>query len=108
MKKILLSLVAGFFLQGLAGASAYAVDVIDMILVPRVNQPFLIDIFEATNREASKAIGIADWGNISWKPARMDYDQAKAYCKVIKKRLPTLREWKAAASNDSILLQALP
>jgi ATP-dependent Clp protease ATP-binding subunit ClpA len=70
----------------------------DMVLVED-KTPFYIDIFEASNDHAATLGIVTRWPAYSDKPARLSFVQATSYCAKQGKRLATLQQWMAAASN---------
>lgn len=70
----------------------------DMVLV-NSTKPFYLDIFETTSATADAINGSSDI-DTGWKPARIIQGRsAEELCIKLGKRIPTLEEWKLAASN---------
>jgi hypothetical protein len=74
-------------------ADPAAIQVKDMVLVEDAARPFLIDVFEMSYTDAGQK------ANNPTKAARLEtLEQAKEACKAAGKRVPTDKEWLAAAS----------
>ncbi|OQW47977.1 MAG: hypothetical protein A4S09_14360 [Proteobacteria bacterium SG_bin7] len=79
--------------------AANAVTVEDMVLVPDVQKPFYINIFEVSDRMFEKVLNKRRYSGDEW-PTRVETSQeAHDYCSRLGLRVPTVDEWMLAATN---------
>lgn len=71
------------------------------MLVVNSQDPFLIEIFETSNKSTAKAELSILWPSAGNKPARLTFNDSETYCKSIGLELPSTRQWMLAASNNN-------
>jgi hypothetical protein len=93
MKFFLLTFLLSFQIQ--AGPLEFT----NMVVV-NSKRPFLIEIFETSNKSTA-LMGLSNlWPGAGNKPARISFSNAIEYCESIGLKLPTKNQWMIAASNN--------